>query len=86
MCFVFIQSLCYNKLGLKDSVETWRDQIGSIHSMDLLQPDKKVMGFSDDWESGAVEIVLHPLQNKYNDTLELFYSTSKIPKGNTHVG
>jgi hypothetical protein len=46
--------------GLKDSYEKWRNQIGSIHSLDLLSSDEKIMGFSDDWTDGTVEIVLHP--------------------------
>lgn len=72
-------------LGTKDSVEAWRDQLGSIHSMDLLQPEEKIMGFPEEWENGTVEIVLHPMQNELQQMLSLFYSTSEIPVENTRV-
>lgn len=72
-------------LGTKDSVEAWCNQIGSIHSMDLLRPDEKIMGFPDEWESGTVEIVLHPMLNEHHGMLDLFYSTSNIPLENTRV-
>jgi len=38
--------------GTKDSVDAWRKQIGSIHSLNLLSPEEKVMGFPTEWESG----------------------------------
>lgn len=72
-------------LGVKDSVDAWRDQVGSIHSMDLLLPEEKIMGFPDEWEAGTVEIVLHPLQDELDRMLNLFYSTSDIPVENTRV-
>ncbi|MCL2320688.1 MAG: S8 family peptidase [Oscillospiraceae bacterium] len=71
--------------GEKDSIEAWRNQIGSIHSFDLLRPDEKVMGFPDTWQSGTVEIILHPLKNELERMLNLFYLTSKIPIENTKV-
>lgn len=72
-------------LGVKDNVDAWCDQVGSIHSMDLLLPDEKIMGFPDEWETGTVEIVLHPLQDELDKMLSLFYSTSEIPVENTRV-
>lgn len=72
-------------LGLKDNVDAWCDQVGSIHSMDLLLPEEKIMGFPDEWETGTVEIVLHPLQDELDKMLNLFYSTSEIPVENTRV-
>jgi hypothetical protein len=72
-------------LGKKDSVDAWCDQVGSIHSMDLLLPEEKIMGFPNGWENGTVEIVLHPLQNELEKMLSLFYSASKIPAKNTRV-
>lgn len=71
--------------GTKDRVEAWRDQLGSIHSMDLLLPEEKIMGFPAEWENGTVEIVLHPMQNEHQQMLSLFYSTSEIPIENTRV-
>ena len=71
--------------GTKDDVDTWRNQIGSIHSLDLLRPDEKIMGFPDGWKSGTVEIVLHPLESEHHKMLDLFYSTSKILEKNTRL-
>lgn len=72
-------------LGNKDNVEAWRKQIGSIHSLDLLRPEEKTMGFPDDWKSGTVEIILHPLKNEHDKMLKLFYETTKIPVESTRV-
>lgn len=47
--------------GQKDHVDTWRKQIQSINTIDLLNGNEKVQGFADDWEKGNVEIVLHPM-------------------------
>ncbi len=66
--------------GLKDSVESWRKQIGSIRSMDLLSRDEKIMGFPDDWDSGTVEIILHPMAGETEEMISLFRSTSKLPE------
>jgi len=71
--------------GVKDDVQNWRDQIGSIHSVDLLRSDEKIMGFPEDWNKGTVEIVLHPLENEHDQMLDKFYSTSKIPRKDTRV-
>lgn len=71
--------------GIKDRVQTWRNQLGSIHSMDLLLPEEKVMGFSDEWENGTVEVVLHPMINELKEMLDLFYKTSDILPENTKV-
>ena len=71
--------------GKRDRVEAWRNQLGSIHSMDLLLPEEKIMGFPDEWENGTVEIVLHPMQNELERMLQLFYSTSDIPANNSRV-
>lgn len=71
--------------GAKDGVEAWRDQLGSIHSMDLLLPEEKIMGFPDEWENGTVEIVLHPINNELKQMLNMFYTTSEIPVEHTRV-
>lgn len=51
----------------------------------MLSPDEKVMGFDDEWETGTVEIVLHPLSNENADMIDLFYRVSEIPVGKTQV-
>ncbi len=71
--------------GTKDTVDAWKKQLGSIYSMDLLQPEEKTMGFSDGWENGAVEIVLHPMPSELEQMMDMFYSISKIPVENTRV-
>ncbi|MEG2328894.1 S8 family peptidase [Anaerorhabdus sp.] len=48
--------------GEKDSIGTWRNQISMIRTIDLLESTEKITGFSSSWESGLVEIVLHPLE------------------------
>lgn len=58
--------------GLKDNIESWRDQLGSIHSLDLLSSEEKYMGFPDDWDSGLVEIVLHPINTERDAMISLF--------------
>jgi len=58
--------------GNKERQEKWRNQIGSIRSLDLLSPNEKILGFSDDWDSGTVEVILHPLQNELDEMIELF--------------
>lgn len=71
--------------GLKDNIKSWRNEIGSVHSIDLLLPEEKIMGFPDNWESGSVEVVLHPIISEHKEMLKLFYSISGILKENTHV-
>lgn len=81
---VGIQQLSFTlKKGIKDKVEKWCDQIGSIHSLDLLSPDEKIMGFNETWESGAVEIVLHPIKEEKEKMISVFYKTIGISKENT---
>ena len=71
--------------GKRDTVKNWRHQIGSIRSIDLLSPDEKVMGFDAEWETGTVEIVLHPLSDETADMIDLFYRISKIPTVKSQV-
>lgn len=60
--------------------KSWRNDICSIHSLDLLKPEEKIMGIEDDWKYGNVEIVLHPLDKEYNNMMETFYNIIGIPK------
>ena len=71
--------------GAKDEIESWRNNIMSIRSFDLLAPDEKIMGFSDEWKEGIVEIILHPLKHDQDKALTLFYSTSGISKENVRI-
>ena len=44
----------------KDSIVKWQNQISMIRTIDLLDSTEKISGFSSTWDSGLVEIVLHP--------------------------
>lgn len=46
--------------GEKDNTVTWQNQISMIRTIDLLDCTEKISGFSSTWDSGLVEIVLHP--------------------------
>ncbi len=57
--------------GSRDNVQQWRHELQSLYSVNLLSANEKVMGFSDDWDQGTVEFVLHPLPgNTENKVLE----------------
>jgi len=71
--------------GLKDNVDKWCDQIGSIHSLDLLSPEEKIMGLDENWHDGIVEIVLHPLDSDRENMISLFYATIGISKERTAI-
>jgi hypothetical protein len=66
--------------GLKDRFALWRNQIGSIRSMDLLSRNEKIMGFPEDWDSGTVEIIFHPMATETEKMTSVFRSTSKLPE------
>lgn len=65
--------------------EAWRNEIMSIHSLDLLTPEEKVLGFDDDWESGIVEVVLHPLGQDEDEAVNLFCRTSGLSRNEIEV-
>ncbi|MDR3585798.1 MAG: S8 family peptidase [Desulfosporosinus sp.] len=71
--------------GLKDNTDKWCDQIGSIHSLDLLTPDEKIMGLENNWDEGVVEIVLHPMNADRENMIALFYKTIGISKNQTAI-
>jgi hypothetical protein len=60
----------------------WINQIRSIHSIDLLAPSEKMMGFPSDWSEGKLEIILHPLLNENEKMLSLFYELSGLKRNN----
>ena len=71
--------------GERDSVDQWKRQVQSISTIDLLKPEEKIMGFSDEWESGAVEFVLHPVSSETDDEVLKFLDLSNIDKRNAQV-
>jgi hypothetical protein len=71
--------------GERDHVKAWRNQLCSIHSLDLLKPEEKMMGLGDDWAEGVVEIVLHPIEDEYDSMIQHFFELSKISKYNVKI-
>ena len=69
----------------KDNVKSWRNQICTISSIDLLRPDEKVMGFDDDWKDGKVEIILHPLGNYSKKAIDSFFNITGLTREKTVV-
>lgn len=65
--------------------EAWRNEIMSIRSLDLLTPEEKVLGFDKDWESGIVEVVLHPLSQDEDEAVDLFCRTSGLSRNEIEV-
>lgn len=64
--------------GTRDNVKQWRQELQSVYSVDLLTSDEKVMGFSEDWESGTVEFVLHPIPGNTEEEIRGFLKLSGI--------
>lgn len=58
--------------------EAWRNEFMSIRSLDLLTPEEKALGFDEDWESGIVEVVLHPLSQDEDEAVDLFCRKSGL--------
>lgn len=71
--------------GKKDHVKKWKEQVCTIKSIDLLRPEEKVMGFSDSWENGTVEVVIHPLGEDYCKVIDRFFDIVKIKKSEAVV-
>lgn len=71
--------------GDRDNVEQWQQQIRSIHTINLLKPDEKIMGFADDWQAGTVEFVLHPLPSSTEDEISAFFIHSGINADNARI-
>lgn len=71
--------------GKKDHVKKWKDQVCTIKSIDLLRPEEKAMGFSDSWEEGTVEVVIHPLGEDYDKVVDGFFDVVKIKKSDAVV-
>ena len=71
--------------GKKDHVKKWKDQVCTIKSIDLLRPEEKTMGFSDSWEEGTVEVVIHPLGEDCCRVVDGFFDVVKIKKSDAVV-
>jgi len=64
--------------GTRDTVKSWQKTVQSIKAIDLLDYSEKVQGLKDDWESGSVEVVLHPLDVDREKLLSSFVQTAGI--------
>ena len=71
--------------GTRDNVKQWRQELQSVYSVDLLSSDEKVMGFSEDWESGTVEFVLHPIPDSTEEKILCFLKLSGIATSDIHM-
>lgn len=60
--------------GQKDNTVTWQNQICTIRTINLLDTTEKISGFSNTWDSGLVEIVLHPFVWNNEFALQQFLS------------
>lgn len=69
----------------KDHVKKWKDQVCTIKSIDLLRPEEKALGFSDSWEKGTVEVVIHPLGDDYGKVVDKFFDVVKIKRSEAVV-
>ncbi|MBE6468892.1 MAG: S8 family peptidase [Coriobacteriaceae bacterium] len=70
--------------GTNDT-DAWRNEIMSIRSLDLLMPEEKILGFDDDWESGAVEVVLHPFERSDEQAVDLFCKATGLDRAEIEV-
>lgn len=66
--------------GRKDHVKKWQEQVCTIKSIDLLQPEEKILGFSEEWENGTVEVVIHPLGTDRDKAVNGFFETTQLNK------
>lgn len=62
------------EFGEKDSIVKWQNQISMIRKIDLLDSIEKISGFSSTWNSGLVEIVLHPIIWENDFAMQQFLS------------
>ena len=51
----------------------------------MLRPEEKTMGFSDSWEEGTVEVVIHPLGEDCCRVVDGFFDVVKIKKSDAVV-
>lgn len=65
--------------------DAWRNEVMSIRSFDLLEPDEKILGFDAEWKEGLVEAVLHPLQESAEDAVDLFCKAAGLGRDKIEV-
>ncbi len=65
--------------GKKDSFATWQNQISAVRTIDLLSHKEKIAGFASDWDSGIVEIVLHPIVCNNDAAINKFLELLNLP-------
>lgn len=71
--------------GLKDNNQQWQTQIQSVNTIDLLTAEEKIMGFSDDWDDGNVEFVLHPIPENTEEEICIFFSQSGLNREDCRI-
>lgn len=71
--------------GTKDSIKNWQRTVQSIKTIDLLEPSEKVQGIESEWESGSVEVVLHPLAVDREKLLAYFVQTAGLKENTVKV-
>lgn len=71
--------------GANDAIESWRNEITSIRSFDLLAPDEKALGFDTEWESGRIEAVLHPFGKEEDAAVDMFCATTGLRRQDVEV-
>lgn len=59
------------KLNTQESrlSEAFKQDIQKIEKLSLLSPEEAIQGFNDDWQTGKVEIVLHPLKDSSEEAV-----------------
>lgn len=70
------------KSGTNENNETWKNQVCSLRTVDLLHPDEKVLGFESTWTEGCVEIVLHPMGKDSFEGLDAFFNKFGVSREN----
>jgi hypothetical protein len=74
------------ELGLKDNQTSWKQMIQSINRIDIMESSEKIMGFSDEWEEGYVEFVLHPLGDDCReDVISSFLRIANVNREDVHL-
>lgn len=71
--------------GSKDHVESWQQQVRSLHSVDLLTQNEKILGFEEEWAEGTVEVVLHPIGDNYQNSIDAFFANVGIDKKSARI-
>ena len=71
--------------GEKDFDAAWKRHICSIHKLNFLTPEERIIGLSDEWKSGIVKMIFHPMGKDSENALNLMHDLSEISKDQTKV-